>query len=231
MTTKQAKLPAGSVMAAITQAVTIGQQLLSEQQALIEKIKEQASKQVDAKNAADAASTERKGLWSNVLLLAEHVAAAAPTKDTREMVFNIVAAELLESETANTAKMYASTARAALVKLHTEQGKPFDALHEMSYGDIRKELKPANNPDADNRIAELTKKLKFLSRKGDKVKVSALLDALEEFTAAEYNPVKGEADKASAAAKAAKELEANRQNAPAAPAATETVAKPEAVAI
>ena len=230
MNAKQAKLPQGSVMAAIVQAVTIGEQVKAENADLIAKIKEQAAKQVDAKNAADAASTERKGLWSNVLLLAENVAAAAPSKDTRQMVFDIVAADLLESETANTAKMYASTARNVLVKLHTEQGKTFEELHEATYPEIRKMLNPSKNPEAEQRIAELVKRLKYVSRKGSKDDVSALLDTLENEVAALYNPLKQQADKESAAAKAAKELESNRQNAPTEPAATETVAKPEAIA-
>lgn len=230
MNAKQVKLPAGSVLAAITEAVRIGAEVKAENADLIKKIQEQAAKQVDAKNASDAAGTERKGLWSNVLLLAEHVAAAAPTKDTRAMVFDIVAADLLESETANTAKMYASTARNVLVKLHTEQGKAFAELQEASYPDIRKMLNPPKNPDAEARIAKLSKELKYLSRKADKEKLSALLDSLESSVSTLYTAVKGEADKASAAAKAAKELEANRQQPPSQPAATETVAKPEAIA-
>lgn len=227
---KQVKMPEGSLLAAITQAVTIGEQVKAENADLIAKIKEQAAKQVDAKNAADAASTERKGLWSNVLMLAEHVAAAAPTKDTREMVFNIVAADLLEGETQNTAKMYASTARSALIKLHTEQGIGFDTLQEQSYGDVRKLLKPDANPEGVKRNAELNKRLKFIIRKGDKAETLALLGELETAIEPLYNKLKQKADSESAAAKAAKELESNRQQSPEQPAVTETVAKPEAIA-
>lgn len=230
MNAKQVKMPDGSLLAAITKAVAIGEQVKQDNADLIATIKEQAAKQVDAKNVADAASTERKGLWTNVLMLAEHVAAAAPTKDTREMVFNIVAADLLEGETANTAKMYASTARSTLIKLHTEQGLEFSDLQELSYGDVRKLLKPDANPEGVKRNAELNKRLKFIIRKGDKAETLALLGELESAVEPLYNKLKQKADSDSAAAKAAKELENNRQQQPDQPAVTETVAKPEAIA-
>lgn len=229
--TKQAKLPSGGMLLTLTAAIQKASEISLDPNniALLDQIKAEGAKQVAAKNAADDAKTGKSGLWGNCVKLAEIVAAATEPNE-REMVFTIVARDLLEGEGTNTAKMYASTAKDVLVKLHTEQGKTFEAIAEASYGDIRKMLKPDLNPEFTQRFAELAKRLKYVGRKSDKAASLELLSNLEEFVNAVYNPLKAAADAKSAAAEAAKTLEANKQQAPSDGATVETVAKQEAVA-
>lgn len=229
--TKQAKLPSGGMLLTLTAAMAKAQEISLDPNniALLDAIKTEGAKQIDAKNAADAAKTGKSGLWGNCVKLAEIVAAATQSNE-REMVFTIVARDLLEGEGTNTAKMYASTAKDVLVKLHTEQGKSFAEIAEASYGDVRKMLKPDLNPEFTQRFAELSKRLKYVGRKGEKAASLELLSNLEKSVNAAYNPLKAEADKKSAAAEAAKTLEANKQQSPAEGATVETVAKQEAVA-
>lgn len=227
--TKQAKLPSGGQLLILTAALAKAQEISVDPHniQLLADIKAEGAKQIDAKNAADAAKTGKSGLWGNCVKLAEIVAAATEPNE-REMVFTIVARDLLEGEGTNTAKMYASTAKDVLVKLHTDQGKSFDEIAEASYGDIRKMLKPDQNPEFTQRYAALTKKLKYVGRKAVKEDALSLLAKLESIVGEAYNPLKAAADAESAAAKAAKTLESNKQQAPSEGATVETSAKPEA---
>lgn len=210
-----------ALMLAIASAMSAANSIREEHAELLEAIKAEGSKQVDAKNAADDAAMGKGTLWGNILTLAEACSVVKP--EDREMVFTMVARELLEVEGTNTAKMYASRGKNVLVKLHTDAGKTWAELKEATYAEIGAMLKPDANPEFTARLKELTKRLKFVGRKGSKGDTLALLDTLEAAVGVAYNPLKAAADSKSAASKAAKELEANRQAAPTEGAQTETV--------
>lgn len=199
----------------------------------IEAIRADAARAMDAKNAAHDGQTAKTNIWQETLAIVGIIADTATGNATkyRDQIYADVMGEFMAKDetgkATSTAAAYASTGRGVLVKLVTQQGRKVSDIAGLKYSEVRKLLKPANNPEAEAMRDEAVKRIKFVAKFADKhggdekaiVRLTAILDAIEPH----YNAVKAAKDASSSAAKAAKELEANRQQRPEAPMTTETV--------
>jgi hypothetical protein len=215
----------------------IANAILPQAEPLLAKIREDNAKLTDASNAADEAGTHRGTLWHDTLAVAELVRdATEDAPSLRAIIYSEVMGEFLGSETRNTAKAYASTAKSVLIKLWTDGDVSVDDVKAANYGEVRAMLRPAGNPQADADAESIRKMVGFIKRFADKygvgdakaenavTRLARIKDAIEP----EYNAVKSEKDRQSQAAKAARELKGLQQQAPTEAGTVETV-KPEAL--
>lgn len=221
--------------------LTAGKAIEAACKPLVDAIKANVAKATDAKNAADAGKTEKAGIWAKTLEVVGIIAEAtkdAKTGKWREQLFTDVMGEFMEvkeGEKPSTAKAYASTGRAVLVKLLPRM--TLDDVKAKSYADVRKLVSPPKNAEADGIAKRIGEQVRYILRNADKhggsEKAVARLDAIAAEVATHYNAVKTAKDAKASASKAAKELEANRQQRAAEGSTVETVkrdddAKPEA---
>lgn len=215
--------------------ITAGETVNAACKAHVDAIRRKVEAANDAKNAADTGKTVKAGIWAETLAVVGIIADA--TKDAkgakwREQLFTDVMGDFLsvaEGEKPSTAKAYASTGRAVLVKLLPRMS--LDDVKAKSYADVRKLVSPPKNPEADGILKRMTEQLRYIGKNADKhggTKAVARLEELAEYVADHYNAVKTAKDSKSSASKAAKELDANRQQRPDEPTTTETVQRPEA---
>jgi len=231
---------AGMKLADMAKIGIIAQAILPQAEPLLAKIREDAERVTNAVNAAGQAGTDRSSLWTDTLAVAELVYnATTETPSLRGIIYSEVMAEFLGSQERNTAKAYASTAKNVLATLWTEQGKTPAEVKKASYAEVRTMLRPVGNPQADADMESIRKMLAEIRRFGDKFakgteeapeNSATRLARIRAVVEPEYNAVKSERDKASAAAKAARELKELQQKAPREAGTVETVAaKPEAL--
>lgn len=216
----------------------IANAILPQAEPMLQRIRDDNAKLTDASNAADEAGTHRNSLWADTLAVAELVRnATTDAPSLRTIIYSEVMGEFLGSETRNTAKAYASTAKSVLVKLWTEQDVPVDEVKNANYSEVRAMLRPVGNPQADADADDIRKMVGFIKRYGDKNGNSdtenavTRLERIKDAVTTEYNAVKSDKDSKTAAAKAARELQGLQQQAPREAGTVETVAaKPEAQA-
>jgi hypothetical protein len=228
---------AGLKLADMAKIGNIANAILPQAEPLLAKIREDNAKLTDASNAADEAGTHRGTLWNDTLAIAELVFnATADAPSLRTIIYSEVMGEFLGSETRNTAKAYASTAKNVLVKLWTDGDVSVDDVKAANYSEVRAMLKPAGNPQADADADDIRKMVGYVKRYGDKngngegntENAVTRLERIKAAATTEYNAVKSDKDSKTQAAKAARELKELQQQGPREAGTVET-AKPEAV--